>query len=92
MAAKREPHSKLQFGEKCRSMHHFVALQKISTVGIYIQIDPDTAPAQANVLRRRHPRNAATKSVAQCIDSQSRAYKQIDPDKGGHRGTQTQTL
>ena len=38
-------------------------------VGIYIQIDPDTAPAQANVLRRRHPRNAATKSVAQCITS-----------------------
>ena len=69
MAAKREPHSKLQFGEKCRSMHHFMVLQRSRPSESTIQIDPDTAPAQANVLRRRHPRNAATKSVAQCIDS-----------------------
>ena len=70
MAPKREPHSKLQFGEKYRSIS-LRGASKISTVGIYVQIDPDTAPAQANVLRRRHPRNAATKSVAQCIDSRS---------------------
>ena len=49
----------------------------------------DTATAQANVFRRRHPTNAVTKKLAQCITSRrfkklDETYIQIDPEKGGH--------